>query len=57
MFDGQVVNKGETRSSTANPIRKTSSGLQASRRWPAITDEVQDVYRLQGVKINDKHIK
>src|SRR4030095_798981 len=29
-------------------------GVEALARY--ITDEVQDVYRLQGVKINDKHI-
>ena len=30
-------------------------GVEALARY--ITDEVQDVYRLQGVKINDKHIE
>ena len=30
-------------------------GVDALARY--ITDEVQDVYRLQGVKINDKHIE
>ena len=30
-------------------------GVEAHARY--ITDEVQDVYRLQGVKINDKHIE
>jgi DNA-directed RNA polymerase subunit beta' len=30
-------------------------GVEALSRY--ITDEVQDVYRLQGVKINDKHIE
>jgi hypothetical protein len=30
-------------------------GIEALARY--IVDEVQDVYRLQGVKINDKHIK
>jgi hypothetical protein len=30
-------------------------GIEALARY--ITDEVQDVYRLQGVKINDKHIE
>jgi len=30
-------------------------GMEALARY--ITDEVQDVYRLQGVKINDKHIE
>src|SRR5204863_1223723 len=30
-------------------------GVEALARY--ITDEVQDVYRLQGVRINDKHIE
>src|SRR5262249_44416096 len=30
-------------------------GVEALARY--VTDEVQDVYRLQGVKINDKHIE
>ena len=30
-------------------------GIEALARY--IVDEVQDVYRLQGVKINDKHIE
>ncbi|MFP3617153.1 hypothetical protein SB778_44715, partial [Paraburkholderia sp. SIMBA_050] len=30
-------------------------GIEALSRY--IVDEVQDVYRLQGVKINDKHIE
>src|SRR5258705_10984803 len=30
-------------------------GMEALARY--IIDEVQDVYRLQGVKINDKHIE
>jgi DNA-directed RNA polymerase subunit beta' len=30
-------------------------GVEALARY--IIDEVQDVYRLQGVKINDKHIE
>ena len=29
-----------------------------SRRWPSyLINEIQEVYRLQGVKINDKHIE
>src|SRR5438067_2314979 len=52
--DGQVVNKGEIIvDGPADPhdiLRLL--GVEALARY--ITDEVQDVYRLQGVKINDK---
>ncbi len=55
--DGQVVNKGEDIvDGPADPhdiLRLL--GVEALARY--ITDEVQDVYRLQGVKINDKHIE
>ncbi len=55
--DGQVVNKGESIvDGPADPrdILRLQ-GVEALARY--ITDEVQDVYRLQGVKINDKHIE
>ncbi|SEN70733.1 DNA-directed RNA polymerase subunit beta' [Nitrosomonas marina] len=55
--DGQVVNKGEVIvDGPADPrdILRLQ-GVEALARY--ITDEVQDVYRLQGVKINDKHIE
>ncbi len=55
--DGQVVNKGESIvDGPADPhdILRLR-GVEALARY--ITDEVQDVYRLQGVKINDKHIE
>jgi DNA-directed RNA polymerase subunit beta' len=55
--DGQVVNKGEVIvDGPADPhdiLRLL--GVEALARY--ITAEVQDVYRLQGVKINDKHIE
>jgi DNA-directed RNA polymerase subunit beta' len=57
VHDGQVVNKGEMIvDGPAEPhdiLRLL--GVEALARY--ITDEVQDVYRLQGVKINDKHIE
>ena len=57
VHDGQVVNKGETIvDGPADPhdiLRML--GVEALARY--IIDEVQDVYRLQGVKINDKHIE
>ncbi|MDP1703615.1 MAG: DNA-directed RNA polymerase subunit beta', partial [Sulfurimicrobium sp.] len=55
--DGQVVNKGESIvDGPADPhdiLRLL--GVESLARY--IADEVQDVYRLQGVKINDKHIE
>ena len=55
--DGQVVNKGEIIvDGPADPhdILRLK-GIEELARY--IIDEVQDVYRLQGVKINDKHIE
>ena len=55
--DGQVVNKGENIvDGPADPhdILRLK-GVEELARY--IIDEVQDVYRLQGVKINDKHIE
>jgi DNA-directed RNA polymerase subunit beta' len=55
--DGQVVNKGESIvDGPADPhdiLRLL--GVEELARY--ICNEVQDVYRLQGVKINDKHIE
>ncbi len=55
--DGQVVNRGESIvDGPADPhdiLRLL--GVEALARY--ICNEVQDVYRLQGVKINDKHIE
>ena len=57
VHDGQVVNKGELLvDGPADPHDILHlQGVEALARY--ITDEVQDVYRLQGVKINDKHIE
>jgi DNA-directed RNA polymerase subunit beta' len=57
VHDGQVVNKGESIVDGApdpHDILRLQ-GVEALAVY--ITDEVQDVYRLQGVKINDKHIE
>ncbi len=57
VHDGQVVNKGEhIVDGPADPhdILRLQ-GINDLARY--IIDEVQDVYRLQGVKINDKHIE
>jgi DNA-directed RNA polymerase subunit beta' len=55
--DGQVVNKGEmiVDGPADPPDILRLLGVEALARY--IIDEVQDVYRLQGVKINDKHIE
>jgi DNA-directed RNA polymerase subunit beta' len=57
VHDGQVVTKGEVivdgPADPADILRL--QGREALARY--IIDEVQDVYRLQGVKINDKHIE
>ena len=55
--DGQVVNKGEVivdGPADSHDILRLK-GVEELVRY--IIDEVQDVYRLQGVKINDKHIE
>ena len=57
VHDGQVVNQGEMivdGPGDPHDILRLL-GIEALARY--ITDEVQDVYRLQGVKINDKHIE
>ncbi|HEV3020802.1 MAG TPA: DNA-directed RNA polymerase subunit beta', partial [Burkholderiaceae bacterium] len=57
VHDGQVVNKGELivdGSADPHDILRLL-GVESLARY--IVDEVQDVYRLQGVKINDKHIE
>ena len=57
VHEGQVVNKGESvvdgPADPQNILRLL--GMEELARY--IVDEVQDVYRLQGVKINDKHIE
>ena len=57
VHEGQVVNKGELivdGSADPQDILRLL-GVEELARY--IVDEVQDVYRLQGVKINDKHIE
>ncbi|WP_423899027.1 DNA-directed RNA polymerase subunit beta', partial [Candidatus Pelagadaptatus aseana] len=57
VFEGEKVEKGEVVSdgpSNPHDILRLQ-GVEALARY--ITNEIQDVYRLQGVKINDKHIE
>ena len=55
--DGQIVNKGEIIvDGPADPVDILKlRGPEALARY--IIDEVQEVYKLQGVLINDKHIE
>ena len=57
VHDGQVVNRGESIVDGAvdpHDILRLQ-GIEALARY--IVQEVQEVYRLQGVKISDKHIE
>ncbi len=57
VFEGEQVEKGEVVSdgpSNPHDILRLQ-GVEALARY--ITNEIQEVYRLQGVKINDKHIE
>ncbi len=57
VHDGQIVNRGETivdGSVDPHDILRLQ-GIEALTRY--IVQEVQEVYRLQGVKISDKHIE
>ncbi|WP_096087502.1 DNA-directed RNA polymerase subunit beta' [Agaribacterium haliotis] len=57
VFEGETVTKGEVVSegpSNPHDILRLK-GVEALTNY--IVNEIQDVYRLQGVKINDKHIE
>ena len=57
VFEGEKVEKGEVVSdgpSNPHDILRLK-GVEALANY--ITNEIQEVYRLQGVKINDKHIE
>ena len=57
VFEGETVAKGEVVSdgpSNPHDILRLQ-GVEALANY--ITNEIQEVYRLQGVKINDKHIE
>jgi DNA-directed RNA polymerase subunit beta' len=57
VFEGEVVQKGEVISdgpSNSHDILRIK-GVEELAKY--ITSEIQDVYRLQGVGINDKHIE
>jgi DNA-directed RNA polymerase subunit beta' len=57
VHDGQVVNKGEMIVDGPADPHDILRLKGIERLATYVVDEVQDVYRLQGVKINDKHIE
>ncbi|MCW8878971.1 MAG: DNA-directed RNA polymerase subunit beta' [Kangiellaceae bacterium] len=57
VFEGEKVEKGEVVSDGADNPHDILRLKGVSALANYVTNEVQDVYRLQGVKINDKHIE
>ena len=57
VFEGEKIEKGEPISEGELPLADILRLLGVERLASHIVNEVQDVYRLQGVKINDKHIE
>ncbi|CAK0767483.1 RNA polymerase subunit beta' [Gammaproteobacteria bacterium] len=57
VFEGEHVERGEVLVEGAPAPHDILRLLGVSALANHIIDEVQDVYRLQGVKINDKHIE
>src|SRR5690606_22329066 len=57
VFEGEQVNKGEVISDGPSNPHDILRLLGVSALAKYIVNEIQDVYRLQGAKINDKHIE
>lgn len=57
VFEGEHVEKGETISDGPSDPQDILRLLGVNALAVYIVNEVQEVYRLQGVKINDKHIE
>lgn len=57
VFEGETVTRGEVIADGAVDPHDILRLLGVSALANYIVNEVQDVYRLQGVKINDKHIE
>ncbi len=57
VFEGETVTKGEVVAHGAPESHDILRLLGVSTLTEYIVHEVQEVYRLQGVKINDKHIE
>ncbi len=57
VFEGEYVEKGEVISDGPSDPQDVLRLLGVNTLASYIVNEVQEVYRLQGVKINDKHIE
>jgi len=57
VFEGEHVEKGEVISDGEYSQHDVLRLLGVSSLTQYVVNEIQDVYRLQGVKINDKHIE
>ncbi len=57
VFEGEHVERGETVVDGESDPRDILRLLGVERLAAYLVKEIQDVYRLQGVKINDKHIE
>ncbi len=57
VFEGETVEQGDTIVDGAPVAADILRLLGVEALTNYIVDEIQDVYRLQGVKINDKHIE
>jgi len=57
VFEGETVTKGEVIADGSTDPHDVLRLLGVNALANYIVDEVQEVYRLQGVKINDKHIE
>ncbi len=57
VFEGETVEQGDTIVEGAAVAADILRLLGTEALTNYIVDEIQDVYRLQGVKINDKHIE
>ncbi len=57
VFEGETISKGEIIADGSTDSHDILRLLGVSELANYIVNEVQEVYRLQGVKINDKHIE
>jgi DNA-directed RNA polymerase subunit beta' len=57
VFEGETVEQGDTVVDGAPVMQDILRLLGVEVMTNFIVDEIQDVYRLQGVRINDKHIE
>ena len=57
VFEGEQVEKGEILAEGEPSLHDILRLLGTTVMAEYLVKEIQDVYRLQGVKINDKHIE